>query len=420
MAYLEVDGNSGELEISDTARQQVLLEQTIDEVGPGTVLQDFNTLLDYLGERELKTTSKHYLLPQRCLEELNARMIQPMAHQLKRPQQRPFPLLNGLYLLLRTTGIGIGRGAAPSGTLALNPESLMMWRQLNPTERYFVLLENWLIHASTDTIGETDRWSNSCWNSLMSVSNRFSRQPVLRIEDSNRRYGIVSGRMDALTISLMDSFGWTSLKYEPPADGEAQQLSRVELLPFGRAMTESLMAAWPWRDFDQSESETQGKGVLQSLFKPYFPAWERNLELAEREMRPGKYTWHVSIGKPWRRIVVPGDFPLESLAEAILQAFDFDNDHMYHFEFRDERGQRVEIVCPHIEDAKAWADEVALQELPLAEGDTMTFVFDYGDNWQFTVKLESVTDDDTTLTEAKVVKSSGKAPAQYDWDEHDD
>ncbi|MEO2016981.1 MAG: plasmid pRiA4b ORF-3 family protein [Fuerstiella sp.] len=414
MAYLEVDGSSGELRISD-AMQQVLREQTIDETVPGTVLQDFETLLDYIGERGLKTTSKHYLLPQRCLVELNSRMIRPMAYQLKRPQQRSFSLLNGLYLLLRATGLGIGLGAAPSGTLAVNPESLMMWRQLNPTERYFALLENWLMHASTDTIGEADRWSSNCMNSVMSVCNRLSRQSVIRIEDSNKRYGIVYGTMDALTISLMDSFGWMSTEYEPPANGQTQQLSRVELLPFGRAMTQSLMAASLGKYPGPPENETQGPGVLQPLFKSYFPSWERNLELPEPEIRPGKYTWRVSIGKPWRRIVVPGDFPLESLADAILQAFDFDNDHMYHFEFRDERGQCVEIVCPHIRDAEAWADEVALQELPLADGATMTFVFDYGDYWKFTVKLEDVTDDDPTLTEAKVIKCSGKAPPQYDW-----
>ena len=115
--------------------------------------------------------------------------------------------------------------------------------------------------------------------------------------------------------------------------------------------------------------------------------------------------------------MIPGELSLDSLADAILQAFDFDNDHLYHFEYRDRRGQTVQIVCPQIRDANAWTDEVAIQDLPLAEGASMTFHFDYGDDWKFTVKLESVTEDDPTLKEAKVIQRSGKSPAQYNWDD---
>lgn len=340
-----------------------------------------------------------------------------MEHRLKRPQQRSFPLLNGLYLLLRTTGIGIGIGAPPSGTLALDPELLLMWRQLNPTEQYFTLLEHWLIHASTETIGEWDRCSDNCRNSLISVFNRFARRPVLRLEDSNARYGIGGSAMDALTISLMDSLGWVSTEYELPAAGQAQQLARMELLPFGSAMMDLLTKTTLSNSRRMSEEETHRHGVLQLRLSPYFPEWKQNLELPEPEVRSGKYTWRVSLGKPWRRIVIPGELSLESLADAILQAFDFENDHLYHFEYRDRRGQTVQIVCPEIRDANAWTDEVAVQDLPLAEQAAMTFFFDYGDNWNFTVKLESVTEDDPTLNEAKVIQSSGKAPAQYNWDD---
>ena len=416
MKKIEFNDGPAVLRITDTT-QQVLSEQDIDTDRPGSILRDFETLLDFIGERGVKTTSKDYLLPQRGLEKLNSEMTRPVAHRLKRPQQRSFPLLNGLYLLLRTTGIGIGIGAPPSGTLALDPELLMMWRHLNPTEQYFALLEHWLIHASTDTIGERDRWSDNCRNSLTGVFNRFARRPDIRIEDSNQRYGIVFGAMDALSIALMDSFGWVSTEFELPTDGQVQQLSRMELLPFGSAMTDILTKTTLSMYPGMPDDETHGQGVLQPQFRPYFPEWKRNLEMPEPEIRSGRYTWRVSVGTPWRRIVIPGELSLDSLADAILQAFDFDNDHLYHFEYRDRRGQTVQIVCPQIRDANAWTDEVAIQDLPLAEGASMTVHFDYGDDWKFTVKLETVAEDDPGLKEAKVIQSSGKAPAQYGWDD---
>ena len=405
------------LPIADTL-QKVLREQTIDTNRPGSILQDFETLLDFIGERGVKTTSKDYLLPQGGLEKLNAEMTRPVAHQLKRPQQRSFPLINALFLLLRTTGIGVGIGAAPSGKLALDPAMLMKWRQLNPTEQYFTLLENWLCRASTETIGEGDRWSDACRNALTGVCTRLARKPILRVEDSNARYGIVYGTMDLLTVSLMDALGWLSTEYEPPANGHTHQLSRVELLPFGQAMIEVLSKTFVFGFMTAAECKSLQLGALKPAFKPYFPKWHQNLELPEPEIRTGKYTWRVSVGKPWRRIEIPGELSLESLAAAILNAFDFDNDHLYHFEYRDQRGQKIEIVCPQINDASQWADEVAIQDLPLAEGSTMIFVFDYGDNWQFTLKLESVTEVDPKLKGPKVIQRSGKSPVQYGGDEY--
>jgi len=396
-----------------TELQQLLHEQSIDKNTPGSILKDFETLLDYIGDRGLKTTSQYYLLPQGCLNELNSRMSRPMAHRLKRAQQRSFPLLHGLYLLLRTTGIGVGTGLPPSGRLTLNAEPLKIWLQLNPTEKYFALLENWLIHASTESFGESDRRSNVCMESFTWVFDGLTRSPVIQIEQPKNRNPIVHGTMSALTVSLMEAFGWISTEHAPPVDGETQQISRVELLPFGSAMTQLLMLGRFSRYPGYSGTREQKPGILQPLFRPYFPAWKQNLELPEPESRPGKYTWRVSVGKPWRRIVIPGDFSLDSLANAILWAFDFDNDHLYHFEFPNQSGRIVRYECPYCRDASAWTDEVAIEDLPLAEGAAMKFVFDYGDNWQFTVKLESVTEVDPALTEAKITQSSGKAPAQY-------
>lgn len=416
MKNTKVKDSSAEVPIS-AALQKILQKQIIDTNRPGSVLLDFETLLDFIGERGVKTTSKDYLLPQSGLVKLNAAMSRPVEHLLKRPQQRSFPLLNGLFLLLRTTGIGIGVGVPPSGKLALDPEMLMTWRQLNPTEQYFTLLENWLVLASTDTIGEGDRWSNCCRSSLREICRQLEQHPILQLKDPSHRNGIVSGTMDFITIALLDAFGWVSTEYEPPGEGQTQQLSRVELLPFGEAMR----VLWTKRNSGNalqfSKRAARKPGILQPMFKPFFPAWQRILELPEPEIRTGKYTWRVSLGKPWRRIEIPGELSLEWLADAILDAFDFDNDHLYHFAFRDRRSQAVEIVCPRINDAESWADEVAIQDLPLAEGATMTFVFDYGNTWKFTLKLESITEVDPTLKEPKIIQSSGKAPAQYDEDE---
>jgi hypothetical protein len=103
----------------------------------------------------------------------------------------------------------------------------------------------------------------------------------------------------------------------------------------------------------------------------------------------------------------------------ILDAFDFDDDHLYCFELHDPRGRPLRIACPYEDDAAAFTDEVSLAELPLPEGGTMDFLFDYGDNWKFTVKLESVGPKRPRLSGAKVIERKGRAPKQYDWEDWD-
>ncbi len=107
--------------ISERSRQ-ILRDQEIYEDRPGTVLTDFETLLHFIGNDGLKTTGKYYLLPQSRLDELNLQMSRPVMHRLKRPQQRSFPHLHGLYLMLRH-GTGKARRRA-----AVGATSVMSWR----------------------------------------------------------------------------------------------------------------------------------------------------------------------------------------------------------------------------------------------------------------------------------------------------
>ena len=42
-----------------------------------------------------------------------------------------------------------------------------------------------------------------------------------------------------------------------------------------------------------------------------------------------------------------------------------------------------------------------------------SLLFDYGDDWEFKVRLEKIEAEPTRLRRPKVVESAGKAPAQY-------
>ena len=207
---------------------QVLYRQRIDAGCPGSILRNFETLLEFIGADGVRAAGKYHFLPIERLGELDAKMTNPLRPRLKRPQQRSFPHIDGLYLLLRATRLGVPKGMGKkTGMLVLDPAMLDQWRTMNATEHYF-------------------------------------------------------------------------------------------------------------------------------------------------------------------------------------------ND----FSFPGQDGSQVRVVCPYIDDAEAWTDDYSIGNLPLAEGQSMEFSYDYGTDWRFDVKLEKAAPPNPRMKKPRLVESHGKPPKEYgDWED---
>src|SRR5215210_5440824 len=108
--------------------QRILQGQAISDDEPGRVLRDFETLLNFVGERAIKVSGRHQILPMNVLAELNARLSRPLRIGLKRPQQKSYPHINGLYLLLRASGLSLIEVEGKHPLLTLDQEALASWR----------------------------------------------------------------------------------------------------------------------------------------------------------------------------------------------------------------------------------------------------------------------------------------------------
>jgi hypothetical protein len=183
----------------------------------------------------------------------------------------------------------------------------------------------------------------------------------------------------------------------------------------------------------------------------------------------------------WRKIEMRADQTLEELHFAIQDAFKWDADHLFSFflsgqawdestEYRlpegytpwgesieDEEedwpeptpkereqalralfgggeGMKVEEMQAHVD--AFWEDFLAeeevsapgnvltttLEELNLEPKQAFMYLFDYGDEWRFKVRVHAVDGNaDPDAEYPRVVESVGEAPPQYpDWDEDED
>ena len=196
--------------------------------------------------------------------------------------------------------------------------------------------------------------------------------------------------------------------------------ARVDHTPFGDAVF-TLLAdagiALLLGDDPAGEGEMPRFGAWQPLFQPYFPEWKRNLELSSPEPRTGELIFRVSQGKIWRRIAMPADSTLGDLFRMILRSVDFDDDHLYKFRYTDRLGAVVTAGHSFSQEGP-WADDIAIGTLPLDPGQEMQLTYDFGDNWQFKVKLERIEPANPKAKKPRILESHGEAPEQYpDWDE---
>ena len=130
------------------------------------------------------------------------------------------------------------------------------------------------------------------------------------------------------------------------------------------------------------------------------------------DFQEGIYIFQVTVGNSWRRISIPGDQVLDSLSDAILDAFNFDHNHFFQFKYRNRKGLTVIINVPEMEDPP-FTTEVLIGELALEPGQILDYLYDFGDCWEFEVVLEKIDKEHTEATEATILESYGESPKQY-------
>lgn len=124
-----------------------------------------------------------------------------------------------------------------------------------------------------------------------------------------------------------------------------------------------------------------------------------------------------------RTIAISGKKSLYQFAGAIVRSFDFFFDHCFAF-YGDVNKHPVseqkeiyelfvdigeEPTAPHAKGVK----KVKVEKVFTAIGKTMLFMFDYGDDWRFSVTLKEIRPGIEGEKLPKILKSIGKAPMQY-------
>jgi hypothetical protein len=114
----------------------------------------------------------------------------------------------------------------------------------------------------------------------------------------------------------------------------------------------------------------------------------------------------------WRRVEVPIDIRLDDLHLVIQSVMGWENDHLYEF-----RCGRTAYGVP----GREWgleglgslsAEEAQLKDLLGGRGKVFTYVYDFGDDWRHTIKVEAITQAAPDTSYPRFLAGEGRCPPE--------
>lgn len=386
----------------------------------GTILNDLEVFLQFIERQHLSVTGNKGLLPNTVIPALNSLMSKPLSLKLKREQQISYPHINGLYLLARVSGLLQIKANKSKRHLAINEAVRNAWNELNDTEKYFNLMQTWLFR-SDDRLITRDRYSRPdvLEEVLIFLTERLD-EPLRYKNLVDQRHGLYPLRIH--DVALLELFDLIDVVDNKTIDVSTWSISQISITKSGEKLVSLLKNEQS--DCEEmvfqklieqitrpNDKEKQADDFFQRL-KPFYPDWNVCIKPSRKPTNTGGYFIKISLSNTiWRRIKIQGTECLDTLAVVILNAFNFDYDHLYEFSYTDNFGVAQVIADPRCGEPLD-ADEIQIGDIDILLGDLIEFRYDFGDDWKFKVQIEKI-DPELKIKKPTVIEKEGKAPKQY-------
>lgn len=119
----------------------------------------------------------------------------------------------------------------------------------------------------------------------------------------------------------------------------------------------------------------------------------------------------------YRVIEIGGNESLDNLCGAILEAYDFSDEHLYEF-CMDNRMYNEANFQSHPEYKGQPSTKIKIDQLGLGEGQTFSLHYDFGDDWMFVISVQKIEKSKENFVPF-VLKSKGTIEQYPDWDFED-
>ncbi len=405
------------------------------------LIDDFEAFLRYLESKPAMPLTAAGDLKSADLWALNDRVnYKAPDYVTPRSRQIDYPLLGFLFQVATSSRLFLVQFGKAT-TLQANRARLDAYHQLTLEERYVFLLETAWCHLDWATLDGDDRsgqgaaWFREGVTQLLKNPIDVPVRVIARSYTKDDAPDTVQAFVSAnVYIRMGYWFGWYDVRELPTPskrDKYSFEFEQITLAEWGRECLTVLHQRRPfhlWNQnafslFEPDADATYEEAVAVNVFVEPFRTLLDEPDLVSLypiNPNPPKGTYWLRVELPnhkvSRTIAMPAEETLEGFHEAIQDAFNFDNDHLYIFCLN----LRNPYNGPQYYDPRTepgWADgdpadEATLASLNLYEGQRLLYIFDFGNRWEFFITLERHLPNETTKT-TKVIDKVGKAPRQY-------
>lgn len=184
-----------------------------------------------------------------------------------------------------------------------------------------------------------------------------------------------------------------------------EEFDRLPKLSEARAFLESQLQ--DLLEFVISESEL-GTNARYPNADPSYPDWPRNPGDVE-----GALQLRINIvgsdPEIFRTIVVPDDTLLPDLHGMLQVAFDWEESHLHEFV---HNGVHFAMPHPDVPSSDEDSRSVRIGQLLKNIGDEMTYVYDFGDNWQHRIVLNALPEVDDEILYPRCIAGARRGPKE--------
>lgn len=443
-----------------------------------SIRRDFDKFIEYLNQpKGIELTKDRGNMRTADLLALNERMHHRLEIFNPKAKQMSFSVLNTFFYIARTAQLFLVKKdvAGRKCWLEIQKDRVRQYDALTDDEQYFFLLETFWCFMDWDEAFDSRSFSDG------EFYLELCQQPVgksVSIGDRDlKRAGKIEAPMELFAAEVFAAFGFFDLVWDEKLTTRPNRYAfpyqSATLSEIGKIMLLVLLknrSRWIWGEqnsfltadlkakleqyfeeaekekddfgfgfgsrppldnslkIDESELEQPDAETFASAFEAVLPGLkiEKGLFPIDRDFVQGSLTLKILLTeKCYREIAISSEASLEDLHNAIQRLFKFDDDHLYAFFMSGQENYRAgEVYCDprgNATDGQIPAYIVRLGELGLYLGKEFLYIFDFGDNWQFQIRVLGIEPGGKVSGKFQVLKTEGKAPKQYrSWEGDDD
>jgi hypothetical protein len=390
------------------------------QIGP--LIEDFDTFINYIEKNSPRLSAKMLVLGKKDSFALNEQM-NFKNNVIKASYNQDKYLIIDLIFSLCIDGGLFFRASEEKGKIKLvKTNKLDGYKKLNNLEKYVFIVETFWSKYHNDKISHGN----------FSVINRYNL--MTKIAELKEGYMITKGSKSdiGMCFSTLSRFthhlkflGWCDLELIEGAkskyDDSIKEIKPTKLgIEICKKLTKEAITYWGEEEaeflvYSYDEDYNKENKSLFHIISQVFSKGTVSQELEEEEInKKGAYIFKVSLDKNlWRTIRLCHNHTFHEFHMLIQRAYDFDNDHLYGFYIGNKSSREKEIYSGNPMGVSDEYEELTIEEANLYEGQILTYLFDYGDEWKFNIRVEEFIENEKGLTTGEILESKGKSPEQY-------